>query len=302
MLGMSARELDPIIAGFQTMQAGWGADTSVEKMRADFEDWCERFPDPREAAHTLVTLDGVPAARIEPPVADGSRTVLYFHGGGYSLGSARSHRALGKRIAFEARARVVVPEYRLAPEHPFPAAVDDAVAAYHGLVATGVAPEQIAVAGDSAGAGLALSLLVSLRDAGVRLPACAVLLSPFADLTCRGESYTTLAAADPIVSRAMGLGMGQMYAGERDPNDPLASPVNAALDGLPPLLIQVGSREVVLDDARAIEAHARAAGVAATLEVWPEMVHVWHLFASALEEGRRAIEGLGAFVRRWAKE
>jgi acetyl esterase/lipase len=298
---MSATELDPIIAGFQAMRDGWGADATVARMRADFEAWCERFPDERDASLTRVTLGGVPAAWIGPPVAEGARSVLYFHGGGYSLGSARSHLALGKRIAFEARARVALAEYRLAPEHPFPAAIDDAVASYHGLVATGVAPEQIAVAGDSAGAGLALALLVALRDGGVALPACAVLLSPFADLACRGESYTTRAAADPIVSREMGLGMGQLYLAGRDPGEPLASPVNADLAGLPPLLIQVGGREVVLDDARAIEAHARAAGVAVTLDVWPDMIHVWHLFASALAAGRCAIEEIGAFVQRWTK-
>jgi acetyl esterase/lipase len=184
----------------------------------------------------------------------------------------------------------------------FPAAVEDAVASYRWLLATGVEPERIAVAGDSAGAGLALALLVALRDARAPLPACAVLLSPFADLECRGESYTTMAALDPIVSREMGLGMGKIYVGAREPSHPLASPVHAALAGLPPLLIQVGSREVVLDDARTIERHAREAGVPAKLDVWPGMVHVWHLFASALGEGQRAIEDLGSFIRQWAKE
>jgi acetyl esterase/lipase len=184
----------------------------------------------------------------------------------------------------------------------FPAAVEDAVASYRWLLATGVEPERIAVAGDSAGAGLALALLVSLRDAGAPLPACAVLLSPYADLECSGESYTTLAESDPIVSREMGVGMGRVYVGNRAPSDPLASPVHAALDGLPPLLIQVGSREVVLDDARRIERHAREAGVLAKLEVWPGMVHVWHLFASVLDEGQRAIEELASFIRQWTKE
>jgi acetyl esterase/lipase len=244
----------------------------------------------------------VPADEIEAAKGAGSRVVLYLHGGGYGVGSARSHRALGKRIAREARARVLLPDYRLAPEHVFPAAVEDAVASYRWLLDSGVAPERIAVGGDSAGAGLALALLVSLRDAGSPLPACAVLLSPFADLECRGESYATLADQDPIVSREMGLGMGRAYLGDRDPADPLASPVHASLDGLPPLLIQVGSREVVLDDARVIERHAREAAVHAKLDVWPGMVHVWHLFASVLEEGRRAIEDVGAFIRQWTKE
>jgi epsilon-lactone hydrolase len=299
---MRMRDLDSIVAGFRTMQAGWGEHTTTDDMRADFEEWCERFPDDRDASITRVSAGGVAADQIEPPGLATSRVVLYFHGGGYSLGSARSHRNLGKRIAFEARARVVLPDYRLAPEHPFPAAVEDAVASYRWLLASGVEPERIAVAGDSAGAGLALALLVSLRDAGAPLPACAVLLSPFADLECRGDSYVTMAALDPIVSREMGLGMGRLYVGDHDPSDPLASPARARLDGLPPLLLQVGSEEVVLDDARTIARRAREAGVAAQLDVWPGMVHVWHLFASALEEGRRAIEALASFVRQWAKE
>ena len=299
---MPSSDLEAIIAGFKSMQTGWGEGTTPEKMRADFEAWCERFPDDRKASITRVSAGGVPADQIVPTGFAASRVVLFFHGGGYSLGSARSHRALGKRIAFAARARVVLPDYRLAPEHVFPAAVEDALASYRWLLATGVKSERIAVGGDSAGAGLALALLVSLRDAGAPLPACAVLLSPFADLECRGASYTTLAELDPIVSREMGVGMGKVYIGDRKPSDPLASPVHAALTDLPPLLIQVGSREVVLDDARAIERHASEAGGRAQLDVWQGMIHVWHLFASVLEDGQRAIEDLGSFIRQWAKE
>jgi phosphinothricin tripeptide acetyl hydrolase len=285
----------------RAMQAGWGEGTTPEKMRADFEQWCERFPDERKAAITRVSAGGVPADQIEAAGLATSRVVLYLHGGGYSLGSARSHRALGKRIAFAARARVVLPDYRLAPEHVFPAAVEDAVASYRWLLATGVEPERIAVAGDSAGAGLALALLVALRDARAPLPACAVLLSPFADLGCRGESYTTMAKPRPDRQPGDGHWHGKAHL-EIASRHPLASPVHAKLDGLPPLLIQVGSREVVLDDARTIERHAREAGVLAKLDVWPGMVHAWHLFASALEAGQRAIEDLGSFIRQWAKE
>ena len=298
---MGNSSLDSILAGFRAMQAGWGAQTTPDAMRADFDRWGERFPDERPATITRISCGGVPADAIEPPGLEGPPVVLYLHGGGYSLGSARSHRALAKRIAYEARARVVVPDYRLAPEHVFPAAVEDAVASYRGLLATGVPPERIAVAGDSAGAGLALALLVSLRDLGADRPACAVLLSPFADLECRGASYATLAHSDPIVSREMGIGMGRAYIGDGAPHVPLASPVHAELTGLPPLFIQVGSREVVLDDARAIERNARAAGVPVQLDVWEGMVHVWHLFASVLEEGRRAISDLSAFIRERTK-
>jgi epsilon-lactone hydrolase len=299
---MAGDELEPIIAGFQAMAGAWGADATPDRMRADFEAWCERFADRRDATIARVAPGGVPADEIAIPGAATARTILYLHGGGYVLGSARSHRSLAKRIAAEARARVVVPDYRLAPEHPFPAAVDDAVAAYRGLLAGGARPEQIAVAGDSAGAGLTLALLASLRDAGAPLPACAVLLSPFADLECSGETYASLAQADPIVSREMGVGMGLTYVGGGDPRHPLASPVHAKLAGLPPLLIQVGSREVVLDDARTIARRATEAGVPAELEVWNGMIHAWHLYAPALESGRRAVEDLAAFVRERTKE
>jgi acetyl esterase/lipase len=295
-------DLESIVAGFRAMQSGWTESTTPDQMRADFEAWCERFSDPRTASIARVSAGSVPADEIWPPGVTTSRAILYFHGGGYVLGSSRSHRSLAKQIAFAARARVVVPDYRLAPEHPFPAAVDDAVVAYRWLLATGAEPERIAVAGDSAGAGLALALLVSLRDAGAPLPACAVLLSPFADLECRGESYESLAASDPIVSREMGIGMGRTYVGAGDPSHPLASPVHAKLDGLPPLLIQVGSREVVLDDARAIERHAREACVPAKLKLWEGVVHAWHLYAPAFDEGRRAIEELSWFIRQRTKE
>jgi acetyl esterase/lipase len=295
-------DLEAIVAGFRAMQSRWDERTTTEAMRADFEAWCARFPDDREACITRVSAGGVPADQIAPPGPAPARVVLYLHGGGYSLGSARSHRSLAKRIARDARARVLLPDYRLAPEHVFPAAVEDAVAAYRWLLDAGVAAERIAVAGDSAGAGLALALLVSLRDGDAPLPACAVLVSPFADLECRGASYATLAEHDPIVSRELGLAMGRAYAGDRDPSDPLASPVHAALDGLPPLLVQVGDREVVLDDARAIARRAREAGVPAQLDLWPDVVHAWPLYASDLEAGRRAIAELAAFVRRWTKE
>src|SRR5262245_52715665 len=299
---MVFRDLESIVAGFRAMTSGWGADTTPAAMRADFEAWCERCPDAREVSLTRESAGGVPVEWIEVPGLASTRVVLYLHGGGYSLGSARSHRSLAKRIAFEARARVVVPDYRLAPEHAFPAAVEDALAAYRGLLASGVEPERIAVAGDSAGAGLTLSLLVALRDAGVPLPACAVLLSPFADLECRGESYVTWAASDPIVSREMALGMARAYVGAGDPGHPLASPVRAELRGLPPLLIQVGDREVVLDDARTIARRARQADVPVQLELWTGVVHAWHLFASALPEAQRAIEALASFVRQRTKE
>jgi acetyl esterase/lipase len=188
-------------------------------------------------------------------------------------------------------------EYRLAPEHPFPAAVEDATAAYRWLLASGVRPAGIAIAGDSAGGGLTLATLVALRDAGDPLPAAAVCLSPWVDLEGIGDSMATKAAADPFVRKEMIQFMAQQYLGERSLRTPLAAPLYADLHGLPPLLIQVGTAETLLDDSTRIAERARAAGVSVTLDTWDNMIHVWQLFAPMLPEGQQAIERIGAFIR-----
>jgi monoterpene epsilon-lactone hydrolase len=225
--------------------------------------------------------------------------LLYFHGGGYKLGSVTSHRDLMARLAAAARCRVLGVNYRLAPEAHFPAPVDDALAVYQWLLGEGVAPSQIAVGGDSAGGGLAAALLLSLRDRGGALPAAAVLLSAWTDLTAQGESYVTRAEADPIHQRAMILATARQYLGpDGDASNPLASPLFGGLAGLPPLLLQVGDRETVLDDSTRFAAKARAAGVRADLEVYPNMIHVFQQFADEIPEARQAITGVGRFLRR----
>jgi acetyl esterase/lipase len=188
-------------------------------------------------------------------------------------------------------------DYRLAPEHPFPAAVEDATAAYRWLVSRGTDPAHIAIAGDSAGGGLTLATLIALRDAGDPLPAAAACLSPWVDLEGVGASMTSKAAVDPFVRKEMIEFMAQQYLGGRDLRTPLAAPLYADLQGLPPLLIQVGTAEVLLDDATRIAERARAAGVEVSLEVWDDMIHVWQLFAPMLPEGQQAIERIGAFIR-----
>jgi monoterpene epsilon-lactone hydrolase len=214
------------------------------------------------------------------------------------IGSLRSHRHLAAAIARAAGTRALLLDYRLAPEHPFPAALEDAVAAYQWVLAQGIAPERVVVAGDSAGGGLTMATLLTLRDRGLPRPAGGVCISPWVDLTNSAESYVTKAAVDPIVTRDGIEGMTQAYVGGGDRKAPLVSPLYADLRNLPPLLVQVGSDEVLLDDARGLGQRAKAAGVDVTVEEWPSMVHVWHWFLPMLDEAERAIDVIGRFVRR----
>jgi len=243
-----------------------------------------------------VNAGGVDAEWVCAPGAASDRFVLYLHGGGYVIGSPKTHRDLAARVSRAAQARALVLNYRLAPEHRFPAAVDDAVAGYKFLLAQGAKPGRIAVAGDSAGGGLAAATLVAIRDAKLPTPGAGVLLSPWVDLEGLGESMKTRAAADPVVQKEGLVGMAGAYLQGQNPRTPLAAPLYADLKGLPPLLIQVGDAEVLLDDSTRLAANAKAAGVSAKLEVWPEMIHVWQLFASFLPEGQQAIEGIGKFI------
>jgi epsilon-lactone hydrolase len=236
--------------------------------------------------------------------ADGTptRTILYLHGGGYYFCSPKSHRSLVFQLAARSGARTFSLDYRLAPEHPFPAALDDALAAYRRLLADGTPPDSIVVAGDSAGGGLALALLVALRDAGDSLPAAALLFSPWTDLAATGSTLVTNDGADPMFRGAAIARVAKFYLAETDPTHPYASPLYADLAGLPSLFIQAGSTEVLLDDARRVAQRANAAGVAVEFEVWPNMPHVWQLFAPFIPEARRALDRAAAFARAHAIE
>jgi acetyl esterase/lipase len=265
-----------------------------QEFRAAFEEMAPTAP--ADITSQKVNAGGVDAEWVSAPGAASDRVVLYLHGGGYLLGSVNTHRDLMGRVSRAARARVLGLNYRLAPENPFPAAVDDALAGYRWLLAQGIKPSRVAVAGDSAGGGLVVATLVAIRDAGLQAPAAAVCLSPWVDLEGIGGSMKTRAKADPIVQREGLVGMAQAYLQGKDPRTPLAAPLYADLKGLPPLLIQVGDAETLLDDSTRLADRARAAGVQVKLEVWPEMIHVWQLFAGFLPEGEQAIEGIGKFV------
>ncbi len=274
---------------------------TVEDMRKGMEASFSLFTIPDDVKSEPVTANGIPCEWITTPGADSGRAVLYLHGGGYVVGSVASHRELCGRISRAAGARVLSVDYRLAPEHPCPAAVDDAVAAYEWLLGH-VPAAGIAIGGDSAGGGLTAATLVAIRDRGLELPAAGVLLSPWLDLAITGESIKTRASLDPMIGGSEGInGMAAWYLGGQDPRTPLASPLYADLKGLPPLLIQVGTSEVLFDDSTRFDAAARSAGVDVTFEAWNEMVHVFQAFAEILPEGQEAIEHLGAFIKARTK-
>lgn len=254
-------------------------------------------PPPEGTTIDPVDAGGVPAEWVTAAGVTGERTVLFFHGGAYHLGSPATLRRLLALISSAAQARVLSAGYRLAPEHPFPAAVHDALAAYRWLLARGPATRQIAIAGNSSGGGLALATLVALRDAGEPLPAAAVAISPWTDLELAGESRRTRAAADRMITPDGMAEAARWYLAGQDPRHPYASPVRADLRGLPPILIHVGDAEILLDDSTRLAARARAAGVQVTLEVWDDMPHCWHTFAGLLPEADQAIQRIGGWLR-----
>jgi phosphinothricin tripeptide acetyl hydrolase len=247
------------------------------------------------------TVGGIGVERLTPPGDTGGRTVLYLHGGGYSMGSLLSVRGLGAGIALASNALVVDLDYRLAPEHPCPAGIEDALTAYDGLLADGVDPARLAIGGDSAGGGLTVATLVAIRDSGRLSPAAGFCISPWLDLELKGASVDGNAHLDPMVTRALLERMAGWYAADLPRDDPRLSPVLADLTGLPPLLLQVGTAEALLDDVLRFEVAARAAGVEVTCEQWPDMIHVWHMFAPRLPAATEALDAMGSWLaKRWA--
>ena len=273
----------------------------VADMRKGFDVLASKLPLTPEFTLNRVDAGGVPAAWVEAPGADAGRVMLYLHGGGYVIGSIDTHRELAGRLSQASAARVLILDYRLAPEHPYPAAVEDAAAAYRWLLADGGAePARTVIAGDSAGGGLTVAAMLALRDAGDPLPAAGVCLSPWVDMEGIGASMTAKADVDPMVRREGLVRMAGLYLNGADPRTPLAAPLYADLSGLPPLLIHVGTAETLLDDATRLAERAQAAGADVTLESWNDMIHVWHIFAPLLPEGQQAVERVGDYVRQRA--
>jgi epsilon-lactone hydrolase len=278
--------------------AASGAPVTLEQRRKGMEKVAFKAAD--DIGVERLSVADRPAEWLRAPGALAERAILYLHGGGYVMGSPNTHRSLGGEVSRASQAAVLMLDYRMGPEEPFPAAVEDGVAALQWLLEQGFAPKNLAIAGDSAGGGLTAATLVAARDKGIPMPAAAVCISPWSDLTCSNESYQTRAEADPMVGPDIAKTAGQYLKG-KDPKDPYASPNFADLRSLPPLLIQVGRDEVLLDDSIKLDAKAKADGVESTLEIWEDMIHVWHAFHPMLPEGRDGIVRVGEFLRgKWA--
>jgi acetyl esterase/lipase len=277
-----------------------GRHQTIEEARQRMRAAAAWVPHAPKGTETVaVDAGGVPADRIGTRASQPDRNVLYLHGGGYVAGSPSLYRHFTWRIATVTRANVLAIDYRLAPEHPVPAALDDAVAAYRWLLVNGADPRRTMVIGDSAGGGLAFATLLKLRDDGLPLPAAAAALSPWTDLALTGPSLNLNAGADPMVNVEDARLFAAQYLAGTDPRNPYASPLYGDPAGLPPTLIHVGSDEVLHDDAVRMADRLRAAGRHVELEIWPRMPHVWHLFAPVLPEARQAIARIGAFAQRW---
>lgn len=271
------------------------ADLAARRARVDALGAGYGLPD--DVAVQPAKLRDVPAEWTATPAADRDRVILFLHGGGYVSGSLESHRHAVAQAGREAGTRTLALAYRLAPEHPFPTALGDALAGYRFLLESGFAPGRIALAGESAGGGLALAVVLTLRARGLPLPACLWLSSPWTDLALTGVSLDTKAAVDPLLSRVYLAELAAAYLNGADPGDPLVSPIRADLAGLPPMLIQVGSAETLLDDALRLAGVAAAADVAVELQVWPHMIHAWHLFYPEVAAGRRSLASAGRYIR-----
>lgn len=292
---MSKEQLRPIVELLRARARK--IPSSIIEHRKDFDAFAAPFAVADGVVRACVNVGHVGAEWITPSNVDAKTVLYYLHGGGYIIGSIDTHLGLIARLARAAEARAFAINYRLAPENPHPAAVEDALAGYRWLLAHGVDHKHLVVAGDSAGGGLVLSTLVAVRDAALPLPACAVCMSPWTDLACTGDSMRRLATSDPVIQKTGAQLYAQWFLGGAPPTDPLASPLYADVHGLPPILIQVGACEVLLDDSTRMAARLRESGVEVRLDIWDDMVHVWQFFAGQLEEGQQAVDAAGQFVR-----
>jgi phosphinothricin tripeptide acetyl hydrolase len=289
---MASKQLDGLMESFRAAGSFDGDLLSMRKMMSR----APAYPKPDDITWEPVHAAGVPAEWVTPAEREPGRAIVYFHGGGYATGSVEAFRSLSSHLARATRARVLAVDYRLAPEHPFPAALDDAIAAYGFVISSGYAPDHVALVGDSSGGGLVLGTLVALRDRGETLPATAVCICPWTDLTLSGASVQANTDTDPMVNARTMAMMADAYLGDHDRRTPTASPLYADLSGLPPLLLQVSAGELLVDDSKRLAERATEAGVEVTLEVWDDGFHVWHSFADLLPEARDAIARIGTHV------
>ncbi len=289
---MSLAELTQIKEMLQDFD--WGE--TLSEMRANFEEAFQMPPHPT-ATTQEVNIDGILADWVTTPQSLENRAVIYLHGGGFIMGSRRNYGRVAADLAESSQAKVLLLEYRLAPEFPYPAAIEDTVKAYQWLLTQGFNPSQIAFAGDSAGGNLVISTLVKLKSAKITVPAAAWVASPYVNLTLTGETMTSKAEVDLMVSSELLETISKLYIPHQDPKESNISPIYADLSGLPPLLVYVGTEEILLDDALRLTQKAALCKVAVELKVWPDMIHCHHLFAPMLVEGRQAISKAGSFLQ-----
>jgi monoterpene epsilon-lactone hydrolase len=288
---------NPEIEAVREMLTSQPRPPGLTERRARLLALAGRYTIPPDVQIQPIDAGGVPAEWTLTPEADPKRVVLFLHGGAYISGSIATHRHLVAQIGRVARARTFALDYRLAPEHPFPAALEDALTGYRFLLSEGYVPEHIALAGESAGGGLVLAMLVSLRQIGLALPACAWLSSPWTDLEMTGASMESKADVDPLIQKPYLYESAAAYLNGADPRTPLASPLYADLNGLPPMLIHVGTAETLLDDSVRLARRAAQADLRVTLDIWPDMIHAWSLFYQQLDAGQQALASVGTFLQ-----
>ncbi len=275
----------------------------VEDSRNNMEQMTSMEKIPEDVKIEEITVSGIPSIWISTPEVVKEQVILYLHGGGYVLGSINTHKTLGAKISRSSKSRVLMINYRLAPENPYPAALEDSVAVYQWLIDDeGIDPKNIVISGDSAGGGLTAASILKIRDLGITLPAGGVLLSPWTDLDGTGDSVRTKRRIDPYLDASGLFFMANLYIGDEDPKNPYISPLYADLKGIPPLLIQVGTAEIILDDSTRFAEKAKSAGVDVTLDVWEDMIHVFQAFAFWAPEGKQAIEKIGEFIQKLMKK
>ena len=288
-------QLDRVIGIMMAIRSKPPAD--IQEARAVLDQAFGEFKPAPDVTVFEIDAAGVPCQWITAPDVPQDRLIIYLHGGAYAACSPTTHQDLISRLSRASGAAALGVDYRLAPEDPFPAAVDDSVATYNWALGHGFEPSNIVLAGDSAGGGLVLSVLLAARDAGTPLPAAGVCFSPWVDLECSGESMAANDHLDDFIKFGGLSARAESYLGGADPKNPLASALFADLRGLPPLLVHVGAAETLLDDSTPLAALAKKAGVDLTLKIWDDMVHVWQAFASILPEGQQSIEETGTFIR-----
>ena len=271
---------------------------TIDEMRRGMESRTKLANLPRKTKIEKVSFNGISAEWICAKEAHEGRVILYLHGGGYNIGSPNTHRELAAHISMASGAKVLLPDYRLAPEHPFPSALEDATSAYRWLLDTGLTGGDISIAGDSSGGGLSIATSISLRDAGEPSPASIVCISPWTDLEMSGNSIKTHAEIDPMLNLQSLKIMASNYIGDADPRSPLISPIHADLKGISPLLIHVGSDEMLLDDSTRIAEKAKSAEVDVTIKIYDQMWHAWHLNVRLMPEAKNAIQELSSFIRK----